>query len=163
MRLLQKKVWQCIMGASKKNKSIKQKEFPQSRDIVYGGNPDEYYSKTPSWIFGNADNEMWIISKDSLWDDIMPKLKALESKRWGEILVSDKKFNHSIKPNNLNKAAQDRLIDKHVEADAIISLRISGNHRLYGYMSGSAFNILWYDVDHGDNDTCVCRSYLKHT
>lgn len=51
----------------------------------------------------------------------------------------------------------------HENDKIIISLRITENHRLYGYMSGRVFNILWYDDDHGDNNNCVCRSHLKHT
>lgn len=42
-------------------------------------------------------------------------------------------------------------------------VRITGKHRLYGFMRGAVFNVLWYDLDHGDNDTCVCRSRKKHT
>jgi hypothetical protein len=90
-------------------------------------------------------------------------LKALETQTWNEILVRDKKQNHSINAQDLNKVAQNRMADKYIEAESLISLRVTGNHRLYGYMIGRVFNILWYDDDHGDNSTCVCRSYLKHT
>lgn len=55
------------------------------------------------------------------------------------------------------------MAERYIEAEALISLRMTGNHRLYGYMSGRVFNIIWYDDDHGDNDTCVCRSFKKHT
>ena len=78
-------------------------------------------------------------------------------------LLRTKKQNHSLDLDDLNKIAQDRLAEKYIEAEALISLRITGNHRLYGYMTGSVFNVLWYDDDHGDNSKCVCRSYLKHT
>lgn len=63
----------------------------------------------------------------------------------------------------MNKVAQDRLFEKRIEAESLISLRLTGTHRLYGYMTGRVFNILWYDDDHGDNAECVCRSRLKHT
>ena len=82
---------------------------------------------------------------------------------WSEILVKDKKQNHSIIVNDLNKSAQDRLASKYIEAESLISLRLTGNHRLYGYMTGRVLNVLWYDDNHGDNNACVCRSYLKHT
>lgn len=62
----------------------------------------------------------------------------------------------------LIRSAQDRLASKYIEAEALISLRLTGNHRLYGYMTGRVFNVLWYDDNHGDNNDCVCRSYLKH-
>lgn len=48
-----------------------------------------------------------------------------------EILVKDKKQNHSINVDDLNKVAQDRLAAKYIEAESLISLRITGNHRLY--------------------------------
>ena len=90
-------------------------------------------------------------------------LKAFETQTWSEILVKDKKQNHAINVYDLNKTAQERLEEKYIEAEALISLRITGTHRLYGYMEGSVFHILWYDIEHGDNETCVCRSHKKHT
>lgn len=77
--------------------------------------------------------------------------------------MRDKKQNHSLNLNDLNKIAQDRLAEKYIEAESLISLRVTATHRLYGYMTGRVFNILWYDDKHGDNSKCVCRSYLKHT
>lgn len=155
------------MAASKKDKKIKQKESPKGKYIAQGGDPAQYYSQNPAWTFANADQEMWAFSQKHLgeliWSEIFPKLKALEAKTWGEILVSDKKQNHSLNLNDLNKVAQNRLAERYIEAESLISLRLTGKHRLYGYMSGRVFNILWYDDEHGDNSECVCRSHLKHT
>lgn len=155
------------MAVSKRKKEIKQKEFPDEKRIAQGGDPERYYSENPAWTFANADQEMWAFSQGHIekvfWIEILPRLKALESETWGEILVRDKKQNHSLDLNDLNKAAQDRLDSKYIEAESLISLRITGNHRLYGYMTGRVFNVLWYDDNHGDNSTCVCRSRLKHT
>jgi hypothetical protein len=155
------------MAGSKKDKQIKQKENPKGKSIAQGGDPGQYYSQNPAWTFANSDQEMWAFSQehigDLIWSEILPRLKALETQTWGEILVRDKKLNHSLNLNDLNKVAQDRLAERYIEAESLISLRVTGNHRLYGYMSGRVFNILWYDDDHGDNSKCVCRSYLKHT
>lgn len=155
------------MAVSKKNKQIKQKESPKGKSIAQGGNPEQYYIENPAWSFANTDQDMWSFTQEHIgeliWTEILPRLKALESQTWGEILVKDKKQNHSINVEDLNKVAQDRLAAKYIEAESLISLRVTGNHRLYGYMTGRVFNILWYDDDHGDNKTCVCRSYLKHT
>lgn len=155
------------MAGSKKDKKIKQKEFPKGKSIVQGGDPEQYYSQNPAWTFANIDKEMWTFSQEHIgeliWSEILPRLKALETQTWGEILVSDKKQNHSLNLNDLNKIAQDRLTSRYIEAESLISLRLTGNHRLYGYISGRVFNILWYDDNHGDNDKCVCRSRLKHT
>lgn len=54
---------------------------------------------------------MWPFSQehigDMIWKEIFPRLKAFESQTWSEILVKDKKQNHSITVNDLNKSAQD--------------------------------------------------------
>ena len=135
--------------------------------IAQGGDPERYYSENPAWTFANADHEMWAFSQDhietAIWTEILPRLQALETQTWSEILVRNKKQNHSLDLRELNKIAQDRLASRYIEAESLISLRITGNHRLYGYMTGKVFNILCYDDDHGDNDTCVCRSRLNHT
>ena len=150
-----------------RKKIVKQREVPRGKIIAQGGDPERYYSESPAWAFANADREAWAFSRehigDAIWTELLPRLQALETQTWNEILLRNKKQNHSLNPNELNKAAQDRLAARYIEAESLISLRITGNHRLYGYMTGSVFHILWYDDDHGDNDTCVCRSYLKHT
>ncbi len=154
------------MADSKRNKQIKQDKIPKGKSISQGGNPDQYYSENPSWSFANSDQDMWSFTQghigERIWTEIFPRLKALESQTWNEILVRDKIQNHSIDVEKLNKVAQDRLAAKFIEAESLISLRLTGNHRLYGYIVGRVFHVLWYDDDHGDNNTCVCRSYLKH-
>lgn len=130
-------------------------------------NPSQYYSQNPAWTFANSDQDMWAFSKEHvgevIWTEILPRLRALETQTWSEILVRDKKQNHSLDLNDLNRVDQDRLITRYIEAESLISLRVTGTHRLYGYMTGRVFNILWYDDEHGDNSKCVCRSHLKHT
>ena len=155
------------MADSKRKKEVKQKENPSGKFIAQGGNPERYYSENPAWAFANSDQEMWAFSQEHIgetfWTKIFPRLKALETQTWKEILIHSKKQNHSLNLDELNKAAQDRLAARYIEAESLISLRLTGNHRLYGYMTGRVFNVLWYDDDHGDNNTCVCRSRLKHT
>lgn len=155
------------MAVSKKDKRIKQREIPKGRSIAQGGDPEQYYSQNPAWTFANSDDQMWAFSKEhigeAIWTEILPRLKDLETQTWSEIFITGKKQNHSIDLEDLNKAARDRLAEKYIEAESLMSLRVTGNHRLYGYMTGRVFNILWYDDDHGDNSRCVCRSKLKHT
>lgn len=155
------------MAGFNKKKEVKQKEVPKGKIIAQGGNPERYYSENPAWTFANADQEEWAFTQEHvgtvIWTEILPKLRALETQTWNEILVGSKKQNHSLDPNELNKVAKDRLASRFIEAESLISLRLTGKHRLYGYMTGRVFNILWYDDDHGDNKTCVCRSELKYT
>ena len=70
-----------------------------------------------------------------------------------------KKFHHHITVSDFNKCAIDRLMEIGVFEEELLSLRLGGNLRLYGYLVESTYVILWYDNDHGDNNTCVCRSY----
>lgn len=155
------------MAGSNRNKEVKQKEVPKGKSIIQGGDPERYYAESPAWTFASADQDKWAFSEEHIgnviWSEILPRLRALETQTWSEILVRDKKQNHSLEPHELNKVAQDRLASLYIEAESLISLRVTGDHRLYGYMTGRVFNILWYDNDHGDNATCVCRSRLKHT
>lgn len=124
----------------------------------------------PSWSFGACDTDptiRWAFYKqrmeETFWDTILPKLKEFEAMTLSAIFVDGKKQNHGIDVQTLNKDARKRLEELRVEAEAVHSLRLGGNLRIYGYLEGSVYHILWYDDNHGDNNTCVCRSYKKHT
>lgn len=155
------------MAASKKEKKIKVAASLKDSNIRQVNDPTIYYKKHPSWSFLTCDSEAWPFNAsnvgDSFWSEIMPRLISWESMTWNDILLVNKKSNHSIDPSSLSKAAQDRLVEKKCEAGSIVSLRLSGAHRLYGYITDGIFYVLWYDSDHGDNPTCVCRSHKKHT
>lgn len=156
-----------MAGYKSKNKNVIQKERPKSCHVAQTQNPDSYYKEHPAWCFSSCDTELWGFTVeavgDTFWTEILPFLKGMESRTWGDILVSAKKQNHSIDPGLLSARAQRRLSDRYIELDSIVSLRISATHRLYGYPVGNVFNILWYDANHGDNESCVCRSKKKHT
>ena len=95
------------MAGSKKDKQVKQKEIPKGKSIAQGGDPEQYYSQNPAWTFANADQEMWAFSQEHIgeliWSEILPRLKALETQTWGEILVRDKKQNHSLNRNGIEQ------------------------------------------------------------
>lgn len=73
------------------------------------------------------------------------------------------KQNHSLEVGNLSAEAIKRAGQLYIEPDGILSLRLQGTHRIYGYIEDGIFNIVWFDLNHGDNDECVCRSHKKHT
>ena len=166
------------MAASKKTKNVinprtplsKEVKIPQTtsaKQIAQTENPDSYYRYNPAWNFHTCDDIMWPLDSDNagdlFWKEILPCLKMWESFNWQFLLVNNKKLHHSIDVKDLSKLARDRLTELFIEEDAIISLRLNGTHRIYGYIQNKVFNILWFDKDHGDNDTCVCRSHKKHT
>lgn len=150
-----------------RKKIIKQVQQPEGNSVKYGGNPDSCYQMKPSWCFNDCDKECWPFTEDNdgfdFWSDLLPKLKDFETQKWQDILITAKKQNHGIDVNTLNKCARNRLAELHIEAESLISLRLKGQHRLYGFIDNSTFHIIWYDHNHGDNDFCVCRSRLKHT
>lgn len=150
------------------DRQIKLGGYPGERTINQGGDPNSMLGKNPSWVFHRSDSSgAWAISKESLgdkfWSDVFPKLKSWESMTWSQILIAAKKNNHSIEVSDLNKAAQDRLEELQIHEDVVYSLRVDGQTRVYGLMYGAVFAVLWCDFNHGDNDSCVCRSKLKHT
>lgn len=162
----QRKVWLNTMAASKKKK-VSQKEVPKNNYVGQVENPDDFYDKNPSWNFASCDDEFWPFTEQSIgscfWNEILPFFRNLESMKWKEILLEGKKQHHSIDVRSLNSVASKRLSNRYIEQDSIYSLRLTGTHRVYGYIINGVFHILWYDPDHGDNDTCVCRSVKKHT
>lgn len=146
-------------------KKAGRKENPKAREIVAGGNPDAFFDKTPSWAFRQGDAERWTIKKCSSndFETIIDQLSNFESMTWKEIL-SNKKMNHPIDVNSLNPIAIKRLTELRIEVESIYSIRIEAKKRIYGFIQGDGtFQIVWYDPDHGDNQTCVCRSNKKHT
>ncbi|MBQ6698126.1 MAG: hypothetical protein IJN09_03710 [Oscillospiraceae bacterium] len=155
------------MAASKKKKVPKTVALPTSRSVYRKENPDSFYDKKPSWCFNSCDTEVWALAEErvgrAIWTEILPYLKSMETRTWADIFVVSQKQNHSIEEDELTARARKRLFELRVESGSVYSLRISGTHRLYGYIIDSTFYILWYDVEHGDNDTCVCRSRMKHT
>ncbi len=130
----------------------------------------------PSWRLDRHDPEKWCIREaikddegiiqNDLIDALFDKLRSFEQQTWGQILNCHGNPNHTVTIGQLNDCAKQRLRELKLDADIekIVSLRFQSRVRLYGYFKdGSALNILWYDTDHGDNDTCVVRSRKKHT
>lgn len=153
-----------MAGSKNRIKSAK----PRSHDIRQSSFPETVYLQRPTWIFSRADQSgRWAFTKenigDAVWSKILPFLRNIESQTWEEILIGANKQNHTIPIEKLNKCARDRMDELKLDCDEVISLRLGGNLRLYGVWQLAACAILWYDNDHGDNNTCVCRSRLKHT
>lgn len=147
------------------SKKTKHKESPCSRETARSEDPNKFHKEKPSWKFHLRDKYKWQFSKenigDEFWDSILWHLNDWELQTWNDILVIAHDKNHPIKIESLNKIAIERLKQLHIEVESVISLRLSNTHRLYGIMDGSSFCIIWFDSNHGDNDTCVCRSHKK--
>jgi hypothetical protein len=98
------------------------------------------------------------IKKEKLVE-VCKKLGELEASTWSEIFVTRKKQNHSVSVAQLSKEAKDRLkelkLDEHEE---LISLRLSGPERVWGYRYMGALTLLWWDPGHQ-----VCPSLPRNT
>lgn len=94
---------------------------------------------------------------------MFPRMQDWEKSVWKDIFLDAKKQNHSLEAGNLSAEAIKRAGQLYIEPDGILSLRLQGTHRIYGYIEDGIFNIVWFDLNHGDNDECVCRSHKKHT
>ena len=84
---------------------------------------------------------------------IRERLAHFESMTWGEILVGAKKQNHSIAVHKLSPAAQKRLAALKLILEEVISLRLSGRERIFGYLENGVLTLLWWDPLHQ-----VCES-----
>ena len=81
--------------------------------------------------------------------EVQKKLSGLESNSWNEILVRDKHFFHSIAIEDLIVEAQQRLLYLRLDdLDQLISLRINGPNRVWGYRKEHILYLLWWDPDH---------------
>lgn len=164
------------MAVSKK-KIVKQRIQPKKsipvnalipiKTIPGSADEESLYDIYPSWRFYSYNSsDEWTISKtycgDIWWEELLPRLREFETMKWKEIL-KDNKHNHFIDVNKLNPVAINRLNDMPIEAASLLSLRITGTHRVYGFFQGNHFHILWFDKNHGDNNTCVCKSKKRNT
>lgn len=156
------------MAASKrKNKEIKQAYQPKEKEVRQRKNPDKYYNLHPAWNFSSCDPVKWSVNSkelhDCFWSEVFPRMQDWEKSVWKDIFLDAKKQNHSLEAGNLSAEAIKRAGQLYIEPDGILSLRLQGTHRIYGYIEDGIFNIVWLDLNHGDNDECVCRSHKKHT
>jgi hypothetical protein len=91
-------------------------------------------------------------------EEILQKLGQFESMTWNEILVKHKKRNHSVEVYKLCSRAQKRLETLRLDLDQIVSLRLSGEERVWGYRIEHTLNLLWWDPLHE-----VCPSEKRNT
>ena len=146
---------------SKKEKRVKQNETVSAdRTPKTKENPQSWIGWSPSWNFSICDFEhpKWSLSNSDIYNDIIPKLCSFERQKWSEITCSD--GSHWIECYKFCKEAQERLkaVPRYSEYDTLFSLRLTGTHRLFGYIDNGIFFIIWNDTNHE-----ICPSHKKHT
>lgn len=79
---------------------------------------------------------------------IRGKLAQFETMTWSEILVSAKKQNHAIEVPSLCREARQRLDERKLLLDQVVSLRLSARERVFGYLENGVLVLLWWDPAH---------------
>lgn len=147
----------------KKNKKPKTRIEPSpKKQPKTASNPTSYNHLKPSWrIFKMEMVEPYgwhtIDAKTLIY--IHEKLANFESMTWNDILVRDKRKNHSVEIDKLSSKAKTRLTEIQLEdIDELTSLRLSSKERVWGILDQGVLILLWWDPNHQ-----VCPSHLKHT
>jgi hypothetical protein len=130
--------------------------------------PQDPFHKKPAWRVQSLDENSafgWDKIGQERWRrSVLPKLRHLETMTWYEILRaaggrSSGTNSHLLPLSDFPKAFQERLEAMGLSGiDEIMSLRLQGKHRLYGWMSENIMNIIWFDFDHA-----LIDANKKHT
>lgn len=146
---------------NKKNKQVK--TFSQIQATVSKTPKSDirgtFYQLKPAWRISRLEMRHpfgWREINQEKLIEVCSKLGALEASTWAEICITRKKKNHSVLVSKLCKEARDRLKELNLdEYEELISLRLSGPERVWGYPYQDALTLLWWDPDHQ-----VCPSLL---
>lgn len=107
----------------------------------------------PAWRIASlemCDPYGWHELDQSKLNEIRERLSHWEKLTWNEILVLQKKWNHTVPTASLKKRARDRLTALGLDAsfEEITSLRLTGRGRIWGFRVNGAMTLLWWDSNH---------------
>ena len=152
------------MGRKKKPKKPTHKKFPKINKVPRGIEKvkqigEEYISWHLRILDRNGDWSWEGIDEKTIWKDIHSKLSEFERKTWNEILIKDRYRNHLVLISKICPQAQERLRKiKQDDIDELVSLRLTGQKRVWGIRAENVLKILWWDSDH-----TVCPSLKRYT
>ena len=120
-----------------------------------------YMTKSPAWRLRSIDDAWdygWSKIGQQRWrDEVLPKLASFETMTWAEILQNNN--SHFVRLDNFNTDARKRLEELCLgDLDQILSLRLRGTYRIYGFCTENILHILWFDFNHE-----LVPSTKKHT
>jgi hypothetical protein len=124
---------------------------PEVRKVPRSIPPASYHHLRPSWRVASmelVDPFGWHTVDAETLLSIRQKLAHFETMTWSEILVTGKKRNHSIAVEDLCLQAQHRLEEVGLALDDVVSLRLSGPERVFGYLDNGVLVLLWWDPLH---------------
>ncbi|GII65376.1 hypothetical protein Skr01_54610 [Sphaerisporangium krabiense] len=126
------------------------KPFVRSAVVLPG---EDGSDKRLSWRFCHVDRDgPWSFDKvdAGTMHEVLDKLAHFETMTVNEI------FNHGEEPGKHydvadlpNPTSRERLAELHLtDMTKISRLRLGGTLRLYGFLQGNCFHIIWWDPDH---------------
>jgi hypothetical protein len=106
----------------------------------------------PAWrvsLLEMCDPYGWHEIEEGKLIEIHSKLRELEALTWNDILVIRKHWNHRILRGDICKDARDRLKELRLDdLEELISFRLSGGERVWGFEYADACTLLWWDPEH---------------
>lgn len=121
----------------------KPKKKPFSGDPVIDG------EHPLAWRFGQTDKGgpfAWDIQPDAKFREVMHKLSEFEAKNWSDITRAG---SHPIPTPKLCAEAQKRLVETEMDdLDELVSLRLTGDNRVWCAKNGHILRALWWDEKH---------------
>lgn len=148
---------------AKRDKKAKFSQEPRAGKPKISETPENHDKQKVSWQFSKADvqHDKWgwhLLDHEAFVQMFLTgSLPGIESQTWAEL--KNGKQHHSIEVAKLCRDAQRRLEDlKLDDQDEVFSLRLTGQHRIFGIREGAALKILWNDPNHE-----ICPSQKRHT
>lgn len=136
---------------------------PSARKIPrVSEDPTSFHDLHPSWRIAKmefCDPYGWHSLDAAMLSEIREKLKNFETMTWAQILIANKKHNHSVSVADLEAPARKQLIDSgQTNIEQVVSLRLTGTQRVWGVLDRGVLHLLWWDPNHQ-----ICPAIPKHT
>lgn len=124
--------------------------------------PISFHRERPVWRLCRVDvgsqNWGWNLIDGTAIHRIREKLGNYETMTFREIFNNDSTGCHDVDIYRMCGEAQKRVQALGLSRDSLISLRITGEERVWGVRTNHVIELLWWDPDHK-----VCPSPKKGT
>lgn len=95
-----------------------------------------------------------IIKENFFWNEIFPKLKDIETKKWQELEIEQfgkkgKSKHHWVSVKKMIRPAQQRLMALQLDdVEELFSMRLTATQRIWGIRDYNYFKMIWFDINH---------------
>lgn len=145
----------------KRNKQIPQRSGrPQQKRVSKSAAPPEGINdKRFCWSATEVDHEYrgaweWKLGPKDV-ADLLKLLEEMSQLTWQQVKDlrtgsgrRSRPLHHDQPISSICRAAQQRLTELETDVESVFRLRHGNKIRVWGYLAGPVFRILWYDRDH---------------